>query len=666
MAAVMHSASSETMPRRAPTAAAPVVIVGAGPAGIHTAQELLRRGYSDPLLIFGNEPWEPYNRVRLSSLLAGEIGQAELANMPRLQQGSALTAHYNCAVLAIDRPTRTLLDATGRVHLYRDLVLATGSRPHIPHISGTDLSGVFCFRDMNDAQALMARRVRSRRTVVLGGGVLGLEVARAMQRNQTDVLVVHHNSHLMSRQLDAAAAEILREQVLALGMQVVLGDGVREIFGEGAVRGVRLRSGREILCDTVVVSTGIRPNVQLALQAGLSVGRGIRVDDGMRSADAHIYAVGECAEHRGQVYGLAGPALEQAAVAAHSVLGGKAVYHGSTTATRLKVANCKVFSMGVVSEEERPLNYRSAVYSHPGRGLYRKLVLHQGRVIGAVAMGEWQALGRVQEAVTRQRRLWPWQLLRFRRHGELWPAEDSARVCDWSAATTVCNCTGVTRGALGKAMAAGCNSVTALAQATGASTVCGGCRPLLADLVGGAGALEKARSQRSLLGLSVLALFIAVLIAALPALPFSATVQGGIHLDVLWREWLLKQISGYTLAGLTLLGLLLPLRKRWPRFSAGSYPAWRAAHAVLGVLALIALAAHTGLSFGINLNNWLMSIFCVAVLLGSFAGGVTALENRIGGAAARRWRGRINALHLYAAWPLPVLLGFHITSVYYF
>jgi len=642
--------------------ATPVVIIGSGPVGMRMAQELCRRNPGTPVVLYGEEASEPYNRVRLSSFLIGETSWQALTRDSVLPIAANIETRYGCRVTAIDRDHHCVRDATGFVQPYSKLVLATGSRPYIPDIPGIKLPGVYTFRDVNDAHRLLARRVRSRRTVVLGGGLLGLEAARAMQRFNTEVCVVEHYSRLMMRQLDSAAADDLLSHVKKLGVEVVLGDGMKRVLGDARLTGIQMRDERVIECDTLIVATGILPNTELALGAGLPIGRGIRVNDSMQTADPDIYAVGECAEHRKRVYGIVAPGLEQATVAAHVIAGGRSRYSGSTVATRLKVVDFPVFSMGPVTEEETPDFARTWTYRDESN--YRKLVTHRGRLIGAIAVGECPDLSRLQEAATRQRNVWPWQLWRFVRTGSLWPEEELGSVVAWPAATAVCNCTGVTRGELGRAMSEGCCTVEALAARTGASTVCGSCRPLLTELAGASGPATPVRGWKTLLGAGGLALPVALLLLLI-AVPYAATVQVPWQWDMLWRENFWKQVSGYTVLTLAVLLTVMSLRKRIRRFTLGDFPLWRVAHAVLGALTLAGLAVHTGGRLGSNLNFMLMSAFLGVVALGAVAGGVIALEHRLGAGAVRLRRTWLWS-HILIAWPIPVLLAFHVLKSYYF
>ncbi len=645
------------------TADVPVVVVGAGPVGVRAVQELRRRQPGVPVVLYGDEPWEPYNRVRLSSFLGGDLKWQGLTRDVALPQDPKLQTRFGCAVTAIDPAARCVRDAAGFSQPYAQLILATGSRPHVPDIPGIDLNGVYTFRDLSDAQRLAARRVRSRRTVVLGGGLLGLEAARGMQRFNTEVCVVEHYSRLMMRQLDDGAAAVLAAHVRGLGMRVVLGDGVKRVLGEGAVSGIELRSGEVIACDTLIVATGIRPNIDLARDAGLALGRGVRVNDRMQTSDPAIYAVGECAEHRDRVYGLVAPGLEQAAVAAHSLAGGVAHYAGSVVATRLKVLDLSVFSMGPVGAEERPSFAGETRYRE--QGVYRSVVIERGCLVGAVAVGECPDLGRLQEAVVQRRRVWPWQLWRFRKTGSLWPEAEAVSVVHWPAATAVCNCTGVTRGALGLAMASGYGTVETLIAATGASTVCGSCRPLLAELVGAGGPAEPVRGAKTLLGTGTVALIVALLLALVIAVPYASTVQVPWQWDVLWRDGFWKQVSGFTVVGLSVALLVLSLRKRIRRFSLGEFAWWRLAHALVGGLTLAGLAVHTGGRMGANLDFLLAAFFLGMVVVGAASGAVIALEHRLGAGAARLRRTAL-WMHILLFWPVPVLLASHVFKTYYF
>jgi len=486
----------------------PLVVVGSGPAGHRLIQAVCQREPATPIVWFGDEPWAPYDRVKLSALLAGEVSWDDITEDTPIPDG--VETRFGLRIERIDRAESRVIDACGRRQRYGALVLATGSRAHVPSIPGVKTPGVFTFRDLNDALKLQARTVRSRTTVVIGGGLLGLEAACAMRRYNTHVILVEHADRLMSRQLDREGSQWLLKHVLAADIEVRLSNGVKGIEGTTGVTGVLLRSREVIACDTVIIAAGIVPNNELALRAGLHVGRGIKIDEATRTSDPCIHAVGECAEYEGEVYGLVTPGLEQAAVAANRLCGGDAVYAGGVLATHLDVLGCHVFSLGAVELGSVADRVRELCFADPAGTGFRRILVRHGHLVGAQAVGSWPETPRVQEAVRRVRRLYPWQRLRFLRIGQLWPASDGADVIRWPADVMVCPCTGVTRGQLDAARHRGAQSVEALSQATGAGMVCGSCRPLLVDLLG-AGAVPARRGRTPLTALGLLALLIAML-----------------------------------------------------------------------------------------------------------------------------------------------------------
>jgi nitrite reductase (NADH) large subunit len=401
------------------TLAESIVIVGSGPAGMRVAAGLSKRLPGLPRLVYGDEPCEPYDRARLWAFLAGELRWESLATEPAALADPALQCRFGCTVTAIDRVQHTVVDSWGRVQPYSKLILATGARPHLPKIPGINLAGVFTFRDFADAQRLMARRVRTRRTVVLGGGLFGLQAARAMRKSRIEVVVIEHSSSLMPRHTDSVAAAILKERVERSGVRVVLESGVRSIYGDTRVAGVRLMNGEDLNCDTIILATGLRPRVELALAAGLPVRSGICVDDQLRTADPDIHAVGECAEHRGVVYGLAGPGVEQAQIVADLLAGESRSYRGFTGGVDLMVFGLPVFSVGRVAPDQIGDGDRELAYQG-SEGSYCKIVLTRGRLSGALAIGSGFDTRRLQQAVMEGARVHAWNRLRFSLHGRLW------------------------------------------------------------------------------------------------------------------------------------------------------------------------------------------------------------------------------------------------------
>ena len=638
----------------------PIVIVGAGPVGQRMAVELLERTPGAAVAMFGDEPWEPYDRVRLSSYLAGEI--ADVGGRAASHDDSRLSRYLGTTICRIDRERKVVIDSRGEECPYLRLVLATGSRPVIPPIPGVDLPQVFTFRNLSDAQRLKARSVRSRHTVVIGGGLLGLEAARAMQVFNTRVTVVEQAARLMFNQLGEEASALLGEHVIRLGIRVLTRTRVERILGEERLEGILLSGNRRLSCDTVIIAAGIRPNVELARECGLNVGSGVLVNDQLRTSDPDIYAVGECAEHRGIVYGLVSPGYEQAAVAAYVIARGRASYTGSLSATRLKVLDCPVMSAGEVETEWAR---HALAYTDPSGLQTRRVYLDGNRLDAAEAVGEWSEFARVQEAVRRRRRIWPWQLLRFRRTGYLWRQYAETCVSDWPATATVCTCTGVTRGTLSFVVDHGCTDIERLTGKTGASTVCGSCRPLLLQLLG-AVSIEPVRAARVLAVAAALGGLVSLALLLAPAIPWNTTVQVPLRWDVLWADGRFKQISGFTLLGFSLLLALLSLPKRVGSIRWGDFAGWRAVHVVLGVGAALTLVIHTGLRLGSDLNLFLMVSYVGALLAGAVLSGAAGLQHALPLGLARRTRSLSMWAHILLLWPLPGLLGFHVLKTYWF
>ena len=643
----------------------PVIVVGTGPAGIHTAQELLRHNPRQSVILFGAEPWTPYNRVKLSSLLAGDISTVDIHNELIVPEHSQVVQHHNCAIVSIDRENKTVKDSSGRIHVYHKLVLAVGSQAHIPNIPGIGLPGTFTFRDLNDAQKLMARRIRSRRTLIIGGGLLGLEAAKAMQKNNTEVFIIEHNPRLMQNQLDDNAAELLREHLLSLGIKVILHDAIKRINGDLSVKNIELRSGKTIACDTVIIATGIKPNVDIARDAGLPISKGIKVNNFLQTADADIYAVGECADFNGNVYGIVAPGLEQAAIAADHISGGRPFYKGSISATRLKVIDKQVFSMGIIDEGFDPLVHTQLVYENISIGLYRKIVLHRSHVIGALSIGPWSDASRLQEIITHKRRLHIWNLYRFRKTGLLWREEAAEDVLLWPSSAIVCNCKGITRGQLSVAFERGQQTIEQMAHCTGASTVCGSCKPLVAKLIGASAEPATVQGKNFLTAGALLSALAVMVFYFLPEIPDATSVQH-FRIDVLWNDSFWKQVTGYTILGLSTIGLFISLRKRWQKFTLGEFAWWRVVHVLLGVAILTTLLLHTGLNLGSNANFALIMVFLLLAFSGAFAAGVSVMEPKLKPRTAKQLRSLTQWAHLLLFWPLPLLLGFHIVSFYYF
>ena len=364
----------------------PLVVIGNGMAAARLVEELTKRALGRyAVAVIGEEPRLAYNRVLLSALLAQEVGFAEIELKPaQWWRDRGVTLRYGMRASAVDPVERELTLSSGTRLSFSKLVFATGSQPVKLDVAGMDLPGVFTFRDIDDVKAIA--KTAGKRVVVIGGGLLGLEAAHGLAKARARVTVLHLMDRLMERQLDAPAARMLKRAVEARGIAVRLNAEAARIMGDRRVEAVELRDGRAITADAVVVAVGIRANTELARAAGLKVNRGIAVDDHLETSLQGIHAVGECAEHRGLCYGLVEPAYEQAQVLARRLAGESRTYRGSVPAANLKVAGVHVFSAGdflaaTAGAEE-------IVLSDPAFGVYKKLVIAKGRLIGAVLFGD--------------------------------------------------------------------------------------------------------------------------------------------------------------------------------------------------------------------------------------------------------------------------------------
>ncbi|ROP27857.1 nitrite reductase large subunit NirB [Couchioplanes caeruleus] len=465
-----------------------LVVIGNGMAGARTLEEILARDGDFAVTVFGDEPYGNYNRIMLSNVLAGVEDEAGIfLNDLSWYADNGITLHTGTRIARIDPRARQVYAEDGTATPYDKLIIATGSTPWVPPIKGIHSpgrgyhQGVFAFRTLDDTRAMIRYARDHERAVVIGGGLLGLEAARGLQNHVSHVTLLHAMGHLMNTQLDAQGGATLQRSVEQLGIEVITDAMTTEILGKHAVTGVKLADGRTIACDVVVIAAGIRPNAAVAQASGIEVDRGIVVDDQMRvRGEPDIYAVGECVQHRGEVYGLVAPLWEQAKVLADHLTGRdpEAAYHGSRVATKLKVAGVDVAAMGI-QEAERE-DDETVVFSEPRKGVYKSLVIRDGRLIGATLVGDVRKVAFLMQAFDRGLALPEDRAeLMFDLGGP--PAEVSA--ADMPDDTQVCNCNGVSKAALVKTVQGGCKTVTGVMDATRAGKGCGTCKSVVQRIV---------------------------------------------------------------------------------------------------------------------------------------------------------------------------------------
>jgi nitrite reductase (NADH) large subunit len=365
----------------------PLVIIGNGMAAARLVDELARTSLGRyAIAVIGDEPRLAYNRVLLSSVLAGEATSQEIELKPAAWwRDRGVTLKYGARAISVDLAAREVTTSTGQRVGFSKLVFATGSSALRLPVPGGDLAGVHVFRDSHDVDRLIELAEQKKRVVVVGGGLLGLEAAYGLAKAGADVTLIHLMDRLMERQLDVPAADLLRTLVERKGVKILLNANTARIHGADTVQRVELADGRLLEADAVIFAAGIRPNTSLAKEAGVTVNRGIVVDDAMATAEDGVFALGECAEHRGTCYGLVEPAYEQAKVLARHLAGGSAAYAGSILSTNLKVSGVSVFSAGDFMAAE---GSEALLLSDLKRGTYKKLVVADEKLTGAVLVGD--------------------------------------------------------------------------------------------------------------------------------------------------------------------------------------------------------------------------------------------------------------------------------------
>lgn len=462
-----------------------LIVIGNGMAGCRAIEELLAR---DPdryrITIFGAEPRVNYNRIMLSPVLAGEKTFEEIViNGHDWYAEHGVTLLSGDPVTAIDRAARTVTSRSGLTLEYDRLLIATGSDPFIIPVPGHDLPGVVSFRDMNDVEAMLAAADRGGNAVVIGGGLLGLEAAHGLSLRGMKVTVLHLMPTLMERQLDEAASWLLKIALEARGQTILTGADTTAILGDGRVEAVRLKDGTEIAADLVVMAVGIRPSVALARAAGLEVGRGIKVDDHMVTSDPAILAVGECVEHQGQVYGLVAPLWDMCRALADGLVERHSGYRPAPTSTKLKVAGLDVFSAGDFSGGD---GAEDIVLRDASRGIYKRVVVRDDRIVGAVlygdtADGNWyfDLLKRGESVADIRDALIFGQA--FASGGG--QADPRAAVAALSDDAEICGCNGVSKGRVLACIDGGAASLDAVRAGCKASASCGSCTDIVETLL---------------------------------------------------------------------------------------------------------------------------------------------------------------------------------------
>ncbi len=462
-----------------------LVMVGNGMAGVAFVEQLLKLNPNKfEITIIGAEPHPNYNRIMLSSVLAGDAEMKDIVlNDWDWYRDNHIMLHVGHAVTQIDTAKKTVHTDQGLAVPYDELVMATGSLPFMLPLPGADKEGVIAFRDIKDCNTMIETSRKYKKAIVIGGGLLGLEAARGLLNLNMEVSVVHIFNYLMERQLDPTGSKMLQEELERQGMKFLLEKQSDTILGKKRVTGLRFKDGTQEDADLIVMAVGIKPNVQIAKDAGIEVNRGIVVNDVMQTSESNIYSLGECAEHRGIVYGLVAPLYEQGAVLAKHLAGVETKgYAGSVLSTKLKVSGVQVFSAGRFTDEPGTKALR---VQDDLSGIYKKVVFQDGKVVGAVLFGDtaegsklFSLIRSGEDYAGREREVL------FGKEGGRGTSSTADLIEAMSGDEIVCGCNGVTKDTIVEAIKdKGCVSLGEIKACTKASGSCGGCKPLVEQIL---------------------------------------------------------------------------------------------------------------------------------------------------------------------------------------
>lgn len=642
-------------------------------AGFGLCDRLVRGGIAETydITLIGDEPQPAYDRVNLSKFFDGRSEEDLLLAPREWYEENQIELRTGARVTKIDRTNRIVVDNHDRACAYDRLILATGSHAFVPPVPGSDSPGVFVYRtidDLRDIKKFCDER-NARVGGVIGGGLLGLEAAKVLADLGLGVHVLEMAPGLMPRQLDSESAALLKRRIEDLDeVEIHLVRRTESIEPHDGQLCIHFANADDLTVDLLIIAAGVRPNDQLARESELEVGErgGIVVNERLQTSDPQIFAIGECASFRNHVFGLVAPCFKMADVLAERLGGGQEEFEGADESAELKLMGVQVATLGRAIGDSPG----GVVISHSDDSAHRRLLIESGRIVGASCVGDWEELPQIRHSVQHESRLWPWQRRRFVRTGSPWTPGGVVSVTDWPDDAIVCSCLSVTKGQIDALIADGQDTVEQVATCCGASTACGSCQGLVTELVGDSPAAVTVPGRKTMLVASIVAVAMGLVWWITPPLEFADSVQSSWRsIDVLWRSDLARQISGFSLLSITLIGLLFSFRKRFEWLKWGSYGFWRAVHGVLGSLVLFGIVVHTGFSLGSNLNWWLGVSFISAAMLGGIAGIASSLESRFSGSLGawlRRWRPRLTTIHLWVTWPLPVLIALHILSFYWF
>lgn len=652
-----------------------LVVVGNGNVSFWLLKKLGEKGYfaRNRVIVFSEEAVPAYDRISISQIFEGaDLGSISFASSD--QYGAAgIELHLDDPVEAIDTKTSTVRSRSGKSVAYDQLVFATGSRSFLPPIEGVENPNVFTYRSIQDVQEIMDRARASTSACVIGGGFLGVELVECLQKLGLTVHIIEQNPGLFPRQMDQICGQKVATILESKGVHVHLMRRCQRIRRHGEQLLLEFKDQEVLLVDMIIFAVGIRPRDELARAAGLRLGPlgGIAVNSSMETSDPKIFAIGECVYLANKIYGLVSPGYQMAEVLASCLTGIRREFIDQTQAFSQSCFGIRLTSFGQHASG-KAIQFESSTAS----GLvYRKLLVKEGRLVGAYGVGDWPEISRIQKLVDQKASLSGKQIRSFEEQGSIGSSLTlDCPLQDWPNDAIVCNCLSLSKGYLCQRVARDNLNAEQLIAQTRASTVCGQCQPLVMQLARKEGAVSSSPFSKrgfSVNGLalaSALSLFGTLAFLAWPSIPVPASYeQAEPRLWVLLQNRTFQELSGFTVMGFSLAALLFSLRKRTLLFGRkDSMKLWYILHAVLGFLGLVAMVVHSGGTVGSHLNAVLALVFSLTIALGGLAGLGMTLSNRMSVQNGRLLRTGLAWTHILVFWIYPLLLLLHVFSSYYY
>lgn len=619
------------------------------------------------ITIIGEEPYYAYDRVHLTDHFYGKsFHDLQLENKGWYEERE-IDVVLRSTVEQIDARDKVIKTSSGKICKYDKLIFATGSMPFIPPIQGIEQVDHVCYyRNFNDLLRIRIAAESSKRAVVIGGGLLGLEAAKALTELNVKTHVVEFAHHLMPKQIDEVASDKLKAVMESMNIHLHCRRQTKSFSMRDDEILIHFNDGDHIVANMVVIAAGVVPRDELARNANIQCDPrgGIIVNDHLETSEKDIFAMGDCAQHHGKAYGLISPGYKMAEVLVEYFENGISKFEEMNHSTRLKLLGVELVSLGQPFQPGDVIRYdKDAVY--------RRITLRDGNIIGIIAVGEWLDLPELQKRMDLSEGLSRQEIDEFKVNGVLGAFNSGlAGVLHWPDEMVICNCMNITKGVIVKACKEGCKSTSELSAKTGVGTVCGSCKPQLSNFVGMKEDFKEQATGQKLFGSSlIISLIILLIYLIIPSIEYSNSVQSKLYnsLEVLWRDSFYKQLTGYSMLALTVLSLSLSLRKRVRKIMWFDFQYWRSGHILLISLVFVLIPLHTGLRMGNNLNFMLMMSYTITSLTGLLTGWAVWMDSfpqsKFYG-FSRKHKRNIIWLHLVCFWPLPSLLAFHILKFY--